>query len=76
MAKRNWTENQRKLQSEKIRKWKPWESSTGPRSQIGKNICSRNAFKNSLLQRVKELHKSVIQLKRNWKIIRSMFFKD
>ena len=66
MAKRIWTEEQRKRQAEKIHEWQPWTNSTGPRSQNGKVICSRNAFKNSLSQRVKEPHKGVVQLKRNW----------
>lgn len=65
MAKRNWTESQKKEQAQKIHDWQPWKNSTGPRSLNGKATSSRNAFKNSLLERCKKLHRSVIELKRN-----------
>jgi hypothetical protein len=38
-----WTEERRKKQAEAIRKWKPWEKSTGPRTEAGKNISRLNA---------------------------------
>ncbi|MCX2979745.1 hypothetical protein EYC98_02580 [Halieaceae bacterium IMCC14734] len=40
-----WTEERRQRQSELIRSWKPWESSTGPRSAVGKSGSAQNSFK-------------------------------
>lgn len=45
MAARKWTKAQRKIQSRKIRRWKSWESSTGPQTAHGKKISSQNSFK-------------------------------
>lgn len=44
MAKRTWTDAQRTAQSERIRAWRPWEKSTGPRSEEGKSVAARNAW--------------------------------
>jgi len=40
-----WTEERRQKQSEAIRRWKPWEQSTGPKSEQGKRAASRNSLK-------------------------------
>lgn len=45
MAARHWTAEQRALQAEKIRQWKPWTKSTGARTPEGQAISSRNAYK-------------------------------
>lgn len=42
---RTWTEEQKRKQAEKIRKWKPWEHSTGPKTAEGKERCRYNALK-------------------------------
>ena len=39
-----WTEERRKKQAEAIRRWKPWEKSTGPRTAAGKARCKMNAL--------------------------------
>jgi len=44
MAKRNWTPEQRRTQGEKIRHWKPWQKSTGPRTTAGKQKTRLNAL--------------------------------
>ena len=38
-----WTPERRARQAEKIKAWRPWERSTGPRTAGGKAICARNA---------------------------------
>ena len=48
MAARNWTEEQKRQQSQRIQTWKPWESSTGPRTKQGKAIASRNSLKHGM----------------------------
>jgi hypothetical protein len=40
-----WTWERRRRQGERIRIWKPWERSTGPRTQSGRDRFSQNAFK-------------------------------
>lgn len=37
-----WSDEARKRQSELIRSWKPWTRSTGPRTEEGKFVASRN----------------------------------
>ena len=40
-----WTPERRKRQSEAIRQWKPWASSTGPRSAAGKRRSAMNRYR-------------------------------
>ena len=44
MSARTWTTAQRQRQSDAIRRWKPWQKSTGPKSPEGKAAVSRNAW--------------------------------
>ena len=39
-----WTPERRAKQSELIRSWRPWEQSTGPKTDEGKAASSRNAW--------------------------------
>jgi len=43
-----WTLERRRKQSEAIRKWKPWQRSTGPKTVEGKSRVSLNAFKHGM----------------------------
>lgn len=43
-----WTPERRAKQAEAIRRWKPWEKSTGPRTDDGKEASSQNAWKHGL----------------------------
>ncbi len=45
MGRKSWTEEEKKRQSELIKKCRPWEKSTGPRTPEGKRISSRNAYR-------------------------------
>jgi len=40
-----WTPERRARQAEMIRTWKPWEKSTGPRTDEGKARTAHNGFK-------------------------------
>ena len=40
-----WTPERRARQAEMIRTWKPWETSTGPRTDEGKARTAHNGFK-------------------------------
>lgn len=44
-TKSAWTPERRARQAEVIRRAKPWEKSTGPKTDEGKAISSRNAHK-------------------------------
>ena len=41
------TPQHRRLRAELIRKWKPWEQSTGPRTKAGRAASARNSRKHS-----------------------------
>ena len=45
MHKNGWTPERCRRQSELIQSWRPWEKSTGPRSDEGKAKVARNAWK-------------------------------
>lgn len=50
MAARSWTQEPRERQREAIKRWKPWEKSTGPMSVEGKDRISRNGWKGGTRQ--------------------------
>lgn len=43
-----WTPERRRKQAEAIKKWKPWEQSTGPKTVEGKESIKENALKHGL----------------------------
>lgn len=45
---RHWTQEQRERQSALIRSCKPWNRSTGPRTEAGKATASGNALKHGM----------------------------
>ena len=55
MAARNWTPEQRQQQAKAIRRWSPWERSTGPRSDEGKASSARNAWRGGVRPMLREL---------------------
>lgn len=58
---RHWALEERKRQSEIIGNWKPWQHSTGPRSETGKRIVSRNVRRGHE-RRQRELAQAKIEL--------------
>ena len=59
-----WTEERRRRQAEAIQQWKPWKKSTGPRTEEGKARSSRNAYKASVKQELREIASFLAQLER------------
>ena len=59
MSARKWTPEQRLRQSEVIRRWRPWEASTGAKTPHGKAISSKNATKTGDSVYVRELIKQM-----------------
>lgn len=49
------TPEHKALRAELIRRWKPWEKSTGPKSEEGKAKVARNADKGRARQMLREL---------------------
>ena len=45
---RNWTPEERAKHAAAMRKWKPWEQSTGPKTDAGKATVSQNALTRGL----------------------------
>ena len=43
-----WTDERRKRQSQAIRRWKPWQQSTGAKTPEGKAVVAQNAFKGGI----------------------------
>jgi len=54
-----WTPERRARQSALIRKWKPWELSTGAKTLEGKAISSQNAVKHGMGQLLRELREAL-----------------
>ena len=58
-----WTDERRERQAALIREWKPWQRSTGPRTATGKARSSRNAFKKSPRQQLREIARLIAGMK-------------
>ena len=56
-----WTLERRQLQAALIRKWKPWQQSTGPKSSSGKEKVSHNADKGGSRKLLRKLAKALRQ---------------
>ena len=55
----SWTLERRQRQAELIRRWKPWEQSTGPLTPEGRERVSRNAWKGGHRAELRDLSKMV-----------------
>jgi len=58
------TPEHRALRAELIRKWKPWEESTGPKSVEGKAKVSRNAYKGGWRGTMREIRRALLEMDR------------
>ena len=69
-----WTPERRARQAEAIRKWRPWERSTGPRSPNGKAQSALNANQGGvwrdLRQAIKDLNEALREQRKTLKDIR------
>jgi len=57
-----WTPERRAKQSEAIRRWRPWEQSTGPKSREGKARVSGNAYKGGTRSILREVARLLRQI--------------
>ena len=56
-----WTPERRARQAELIKAWKPWEHSTGPRSESGKAVASRNGWKGGHRLMLREMSRALAE---------------
>lgn len=59
-----WTPERRARQAEAIRRWKPWEQSTGPRTDEGKARAKMNGYRGGTWRELRELSKQMNALLR------------
>ena len=64
-----WTLERRARQAELIRTWRPWEHSTGPKTEEGKAVVACNAWKGgeraslrSLAKALREQERALLQV--------------
>jgi hypothetical protein len=50
-----WTAERRARQAAAIRRWRPWEQATGPKSKEGKARAARRGFKGGQRAMLREL---------------------
>ena len=53
-----WTPERRARQAAAIRRWRPWEDSTGPRTAAGKARSARNAYTGGHWRRERDFFKA------------------
>jgi len=56
-----WTSERKARQAELIKTWRPWERSTGPRTEQGKATVARNAWKGGHRGQLQELRRTLRQ---------------
>lgn len=59
-----WTPERRARAAEAIRRWKPWEQSTGPRTDAGKARAKMNGYRGGTWRELRELSKQMNALLR------------
>lgn len=64
---KEWSEHNRNRQSEAIKKYKPWEKSTGPNTNAGKERSAMNANKGksplrAIQKMITKIHKERLEL--------------
>jgi hypothetical protein len=60
-----WTPERLARQAKLIQHWRPWEKSTGPKTQDGKEKISQNAFKGGAWKQLRELAQALREQQRH-----------
>ncbi len=66
-----WTLQRRAQQAVLIRRWRPWEKSTGPTSPKGKYTASRNSYKGGTRQSLREICRTLRDQQKVLKSVRA-----
>ena len=59
-----WTLERRKRQAELIKNWRPWEKSTGPRTEKGKQASAQRGYKGGERKMLREFAQVLRKQKR------------
>ena len=62
-----WTLERRARQAERIRNWRPWERSSGPKSEAGKAVVASNAWKGGTREVLRELSRALSEKRTPWR---------
>lgn len=54
-----WTLERKKRQAKLIKNWRPWEKSTGPRTEKGKQASAMRGYKGGTRKMLRELGKAL-----------------
>jgi len=65
-----WTLERRKRQAEMIRQWRPWEKSTGPRTESGKQASARRGYNGGFREMLREVGRALREQRREMKNIK------
>ena len=68
MPGRKWTAQKRKAQAEAIRRSRPWEKSTGPKTPEGKAKASQNALKHGVRSKVVKDYRRIVRENRRFNL--------
>ena len=60
-----WTPDRKAHQAKLIQQWRPWEKSTGPKTQADKEEILQNAFKGGTRKQFRDLAKALPE-QRQW----------
>ena len=63
------TPEHRQLRAQLIRRWRPWERSTGPRTASGKSKVARNAFRGGVRPMLRNLARALRDQARGLKAV-------
>jgi hypothetical protein len=75
LAMTQWTAERRLLQSQAIRRWKPWEKSSGAKTIAGKEISKLNARKHGAYDAANRLtQRELTAYNRELKKLRQIIF--
>jgi hypothetical protein len=55
------TPEHRARQSEAIGRWRPWEHSTGPKTEVGKRRAAMRGFKGGVRPKLREISRALRQ---------------
>ena len=58
------TPEHRRLRAELIRKWRPWEKSTGPKTAAGKARVAGNSYKGAVRPQLREIGRALREQRR------------
>ncbi|MBU6374354.1 MAG: hypothetical protein KJS97_16655 [Alphaproteobacteria bacterium] len=59
-----WTPEQREAQRQAIQRWRPWEKTTGPKTEDGKRRSAMRAYKGGQRAKAREIARALREHRR------------